>query len=97
MVDPEITSITVTPEEGLTDPVQSDTKVASLSCEGGTPEYTYTLAGGTDDEKFKIEGTEVKANQELTQNTYTIKIKVTDSKSKEKTSDDVNITVSEAV
>ena len=91
--DPEITSITVTPEQELTDPVESDAKVASLSAEGGTPDYTYSLAGGTDDEKFKIEGAEVKANEQLHENTYTIKVKVTDSKSKEKVSDDVTINV----
>lgn len=91
--DPEITSITVTTEEGLTDPVEINAKVASLSCEGGTPEYIYSLAGGTDDEKFKIEGTDVKAKEILTENTYTIKVKVTDSKSKEKASDDITITV----
>lgn len=92
--DPEITSITVTPEQDLKEPVVVDSKVASLSAEGGTPDYTYSLAGGTDDEKFKIESAEVKAKEQLTQNTYTIKVKVTDSKSKEKISDDVTITVS---
>ena len=94
--DPEITSITVTPEQSLKDPVAIDTKVASLSAEGGTPEYAYSLAGGTDDEKFKIENDEVKAKELLNENTYTIKVKVTDSKEKEKISDDVTITVSAA-
>ena len=92
-VDPEITSITVTPETELKEPVAVDTKVASLSAEGGTPAYTFELAGEKDDSKFKIEGTEVKAAEELNKGEYTIKVKVVDSKEKEKTSDDITITV----
>ena len=91
--DPEITEITVTPEVGLEGTVTTGTKVASLSCTGGTADYTYTLAGGKDDAKFKISGTEVQAKEDLEKGTYTIKVKVTDSKQKEKTSDDVTITV----
>lgn len=92
-VDPEITSITVSPEVGLTAPVSVNAKVASLSAEGGTPTFTYTLAGGKDDAKFQIKETEVQAKSELDKGTYTIKVKVTDSKGKEKTSNDVTITV----
>ena len=92
-VDPEITSITVSPEVGLTAPVSANAKVASLSAEGGTPELTYALAGGKDDAKFQIKGTEVQAKSELDKGTYTIKVKVTDSKGKEKTSNDITITV----
>ena len=98
-VDPEITSVTVTPEQSLNEQVQVGTKVASVAVEGGTQPYTYSAGGGENDDKFTIESSEIKAKEQLSQGTYKLKVKVTDSKSKEKTSDEVTITVqaSEAV
>ncbi len=93
IVEPEISSITVTPESELVEPISVGTKVATLSADGGTPDYTYSLAGGTDDNKFKIENNEVQAKEEINNGTYTIKVKVTDSKLKEKISEDITITV----
>lgn len=96
IVDPEITSVTVSPEAELTDPVSVGTKVATVSVSGGTGPYTYTAGGGTNDEKFTIESEEIKAKEQLNQGTYKLKVKVTDSKSKEKISDEVTITVNQA-
>ncbi len=46
-VEPEITSVTVSPEAELTDPVSMGAKVATVSVSGGTAPYTYTAGGGT--------------------------------------------------
>ena len=56
--------------------------------------YTYTAGGGENDDKFTIKSNEIKAKEQLTEGTYKLKVKVTDSKNKEKTSDEVTITVS---
>lgn len=62
--------------------------------EGGTKPYTYAAGGGENDDKFTIESNEIKAKEQLTEGTYKLKVKVTDNKNKEKTSDEVTITVS---
>ena len=56
------------------------------------PVATYTF--GENDDKFTIKSNEIKAKEQLTEGTYKLKVKVTDSKNKEKTSDEVTITVS---
>lgn len=61
--------------------------MATLSTEGGTEPFTYTLetdeVNGVDNASFKIDGTNVKVNTTpLTQKDYKINIKVTDSKGK---------------
>ena len=83
----------------LNEQVQTGTKVATVAVEGGTQPYTYSAGGGKDDDKFTITSENITAKEQLSQGTYTIKVKVTDSKSKEKTSDEATITVqaSEAV
>lgn len=82
--------MTITPEEGLqqgNENVNADAVVATLSAEGGTGPFTYTLetdeVNGVDNNSFKIDGTNVKVNTTpLTEKEYKINIKVTDSKSK---------------
>lgn len=92
-VDPEITSVTVNTEKSFVDPVSVGTKIASVVVSGGTKPYTYTAGGGTNDDKFTIESENITAKEELQEGSYTFKVKVTDSKSKEKVSEDVSITV----
>lgn len=90
VIDPEITGLTITPQEGLQEGnanVNANAVVATLSAEGGTGPFTYTLetdeVNGADNTSFKIDGTNVKVNTTpLTQKDYKINIKVTDSKGK---------------
>lgn len=90
IVDPEITGLTITTQEELqqgNENVNADAVVATLSTEGGTEPFTYTLetdeVNGVDNASFKIDGTNVKVNTTpLTQKDYKINIKVTDSKGK---------------
>lgn len=85
-----ITGLTITPTEGLQESnpnVNADAIVATLSAEGGTEPFTYTLetdeVNGVDNASFKIDGTNVKVNTTpLTNKDYKINIKVTDSKGK---------------
>lgn len=86
IVDPEITNLTITPVEELEVPVAVDTKVAELSATGGTAPYTYSLKDSTgDNSEFKISGTEVQANAEIsTAGNKSITVIVTDSKKKTK-------------
>lgn len=86
-------TITVTPATGLKATLVAKTKVADISATGGIPTYTYELAGGTDDEKFEIEGSEVKNKEKLANGQYTIKVKVIDAKLNEKVSTNVVIKV----
>ena len=80
----------ITPTEGLQEGnanVNADAVVATLSAEGGTSPFTYTLeadeTNGADNASFKIDGSNVKVNTTpLTQKEYKINIKVTDSKGK---------------
>lgn len=90
IVDPEITNMIITPEEGLqqgNENVNADAVVATLSAEGGTSPFTYALeadeTNGVDNASFKIDGTNVKVNTTpLTQKDYKINVKVTDTKGK---------------
>ena len=82
--------MTITPEEGLQEGnanVNADAVVATLSAEGGTSPFTYSLeadeTNGVDNTSFKIDGTNVKVNETpLTEKEYKINVKVTDSKGK---------------
>lgn len=90
VTDPEITGLTIAPEEGLQEGnanVNVDAVVATLSAEGGTSPFTYALeadeTNGVDNASFKIDGTNVKVNTTpLTQKDYKINVKVTDTKGK---------------
>ena len=67
--------------------VNADAVVATLSAQGGTSPFTYTLepdeTNGVDNTSFKIEGSDVKVNTTpLTQKDYKINVKVTDTKGK---------------
>ena len=89
-IDPEITNLIITPEEGLQEGnvnVNADAIVATLSATGGTSPFTYNLetdeANGADNASFKIDGSNVKVNiTPLTQKDYKINVKVTDNKGK---------------
>ena len=89
-IDPEITGLTITSTEGLQEGnanVNADAIVATLSAEGGTNPFTYTLeadeTNGVDNDSFKIDGSNVKVNTTpLTNKDYKINVKVTDSKGK---------------
>lgn len=90
VTDPEITGLTITPEEDLQEGnanVNVDEVVATLSAEGGTSPFTYALeadeTNGVDNASFKIDGTNVKVNTTpLKQKDYKINVKVTDTKGK---------------
>ena len=67
--------------------VNVDAVVATLSAQGGTSPFTYSLeadeTNGVDNASFKIEGSDVKVNTiPLTEKDYKINVKVTDSKAK---------------
>lgn len=65
--------------------VQADTVVASLSTEGGTQPFIYTI-GGTDAGSFKVDNNKIKVNTTpLTAKTYNITVTSTDKNSKSKT------------
>lgn len=85
---PEITSVTVKPVTGLTAPVTVDTKVADITSAGGTAPITYSLpAGVSNNDSFKISGTQVLVKTEITDaGSYAVVVKATDSKNKTKNS-----------
>lgn len=87
-INPEITSVTVKPVTGLTVPVAVDTKVADITSEGGTIPITYSLpAGVSNNDSFKISGTQVLVKTEITDaGSYAVVVKATDSKNKTKNS-----------
>lgn len=67
--------------------MNADAVVATLSAQGGTSPFTYTLeadeTNGIDNASFKIEGSDVKVNTTpLVEKDYKINVKVTDSKGK---------------
>ena len=65
--------------------VQADAVVASLSTEGGTQPFIYTI-GGTDAGSFKVDNNKIKVNTTpLTAKTYNITVTSTDKNSKSKT------------
>lgn len=75
--------------------VQADAVVASLSTEGGTQPFIYTI-GGTDAGSFKVDNNKIKVNTTpLTAKTYNITVTSTDKNSKSKTVS-VKITVKAA-
>ena len=83
VVDPEITSVTVTPEISLKAPITESQKVATISVVGGTQPYTYKLNGQSDN--FKVVGTEVQASKQIDEAVNeSVTVTVTDSKQKTK-------------
>lgn len=65
--------------------VQADAVVASLSTEGGTQPFIYTI-GGTDAGSFKVDNNKIKVNTTpLTAKAYNITVTSTDKNSKSKT------------
>ncbi len=85
---PEITSVTVKPVTGLTTPVAIDTKIGDITSAGGTAPITYSLpVGVSNNDSFKISGTQVLVKTEITDaGSYAIVVKATDSKNKTKNS-----------
>ena len=85
---PEITSVTVKPVTGLKTPVSVDTKVADIASVGGTAPITYSLPSGvSNNNSFKISGTQVLVKTEITDaGSYAVVVKATDSKNKTKNS-----------
>ena len=93
---PEIDSVTIdlVNETLKESDAVTDSNIGTISVSGGTEPYEYSMEG-TDADKFKIEGTTIKTKEDLKENTYNASVKVTDSKSKEKTSDQFTLTVEE--
>lgn len=85
---PEITSVTVKPVSGLKAPVAVDTKIADITSIGGTTPITYSLpAGISNNDSFKISGTQVQAKVEIADaGSYAVVVKAADNKGKTKNS-----------
>lgn len=82
---PEITDVTTQVTESIREGetnAQTNSVIATLGAEGGTQPYTFSLAETDDYAKFKIEGTQLKANENLTEGTYNVTIVCTDSVAK---------------
>lgn len=76
------------------DEATEGTEIGTVSVTGGTAPYSYEVTG-TDADKFEVEGTTIKLADTLTQGNYTAAVKATDSKNKEKTSEDFDLEVTE--
>lgn len=85
---PEITSVTVKHVTGLKTPVTVGTKIGDITTVGGTAPITYSLpAGVSNNDSFKISGTQVLVKTEITAaGSYAVVVKATDSKNKTKNS-----------
>lgn len=85
---PDIESVRVYPISGLKAPVVVDTKVADIVTTGGSEPYTYTLpAGISNNDSFKISGSEVLVKEEITEGgSYAVMVKATDKYNKTKNS-----------
>ena len=72
--------------DGLENPVNAETVVATLTTTGGKKPYTYNFVnGGIDNHLFKIEGENIIANETLnTAKNYHVAIKSTDSEGNSK-------------
>jgi hypothetical protein len=85
--DPEITWFDFTPEsdleEGSDNVTAGRTAGTFINPEGGTPPYTYSIIDG--DPGFSIDGTDLKiaGPSPLTQGSYSVTVKIVDSKGKE--------------
>lgn len=85
---PDIDNVRVYPISGLKAPVAVDTKVADIVTTGGSEPYTYTLpAGISNNDSFKISGSEVLVKKEITEGgSYAVMVKATDKYNKTKNS-----------
>ena len=82
---PEIDSVNITINENLvekTDETKAGSVIGTIAITGGTQPYTSELEEGSD--KFEISDNQIKCKEDLAKGEYSIKVKVTDAKKKEK-------------
>ena len=85
---PDIDNVRVYPVSGLKVTVAANTKVADIVTTGGSEPYTYTLpAGISNNDSFKISGSEVLAKEDISNaGSYAVMVKATDKYNKTKNS-----------
>nr|DAQ36250.1 MAG TPA: capsid protein [Caudoviricetes sp.] len=85
---PDIDNVRVYPVSGLKVTVAANTKVADIVTTGGSEPYTYTLpAGISNNDSFKISGSEVLAKEDISNaGSYAVMVKATDRYKKTKNS-----------